>query len=155
MQAEKAAIHYADDQRRGREDSSLSRRRSVDSITGATAYPTGGVGATDDDVPEWGRDYGSKSKKPSKKAAFTGIGKKKKATGTDMYTPGAGAGGASGGWASNGGYADEMQRDDGWGGQSQSSGREASRRDNGGRAAAPSGGSKPGKNGDPNWEHEF
>lgn len=37
------------------------RARSVRSSTDSYGtYPPGGTAATDDDVPEWGRDYGSK-----------------------------------------------------------------------------------------------
>lgn len=145
---------------RNRRDSSPSRRQSVDSITGAAAYPTNG--ATDNDVPEWGKDYGSKSKKSGKKVGF-GIGKKNKknhSTVGGWIDEGRGSGGGGGG---GGGYADDMDRDDGWGGSGAGrhgygdDGRDMARRTNGNAntGAAAGGGSNPGRNGDPNWEHEF
>lgn len=139
-----------------------SSRASVDSITGASAYPTngggnggGGGGGYDDDVPEWGKDYGSQSKPKKNKFGR----KKSKQTVGDRADYGAGIENAGRG------YADDVARDDGWSGANGSAGR------SGGGGGAYGGGSsgggaerrnngpvqpaKPSRNGDPNWEHEF
>jgi len=56
-------------------------------------YPAAGEA----DVPEWGKDYGSKrrSSKPARQAAPKTSN--------------------NGGWSSNNAYADDVSRDDGWG----------------------------------------
>lgn len=151
-------------------------RGSVDSITGATAYATpGGGGGHDDDVPEWGKDYGS-GRKPASRNPFNK--KKSKPVVSDWHDD---AGQAPGGGR---GYADDVALEDGWSGaKAGRSGAGAAKR-NGGDRYGSSGGDRYGSgagdrydsgaggrsngyaesapapkkqsaNGDPNWEHEF
>ena len=138
-----------------------SSRGSVDSITGASAYPTNGggnggrAGGYDDDVPEWGKDYGSQSKQKKNKFGR----KKSKQTVGDRADYGAGIENAGRG------YADDIARDDGWSGANGSSGRSGGGGGGGygggggasagARSHGPVQPAKPSRNGDPNWEHEF
>jgi len=143
-------------------------RGSVDSITGATAYATpGGGGGHDDDVPEWGKDYGS-GRKPASRNPFNK--KKSKPVVSDWHDD---AGQAPGGGR---GYADDVALEDGWsgakagrtgassgrsGGGDRYGGGSVERYDSGGGGrsngyAEPAPASKKkSTNGDPNWEHEF
>ncbi|ORY33362.1 hypothetical protein BCR39DRAFT_519447 [Naematelia encephala] len=73
------------------ERSRASRSSSMSSGT----YPP--AAATDADVPEWGKDYGSKRRSTKNKNA-------------------AASAGGQGGWAGGGGYVKDVQRDDAWGG---------------------------------------
>jgi hypothetical protein len=121
-------------QRAARDDPlDSSRSNRVDTAS----YPT----AMDQDVPEWGKDYGSKSKKGK-------LGKSKKNTGpvyndgglgrSDSY--GSGGRGGTDEWSSGGARRGEERYGNGNG------------NGNGGTAGA---GKKPVANGEPNWDHEF
>lgn len=68
----------------------------TNSNSSGSAYPPAGM---DDDVPEWGRDYGSKSKKDKKKAQAA-----------------AKSSGGQGGWASNNNHSLIDDLDNGYGG---------------------------------------
>jgi len=105
-----------------------THRNSVDSITGASAYPT--TAATDDDVPEWGRDYGSKSKAVGKKTKKSN----KKSPASD--------------WVNNGNFVQDGP-DNEWGDAGGGGGRPN------GNANVSNGGAKAGRGGEPNWDHEF
>lgn len=134
------------------------RGESVDSITGASAYPTTGGGGHDDDVPEWGKDYGSTKKSSGGRKVF-GRKKSKQTVGDwtdshDGYGQGQenGRGGAGG---RGGGYADEVAMDDGWAGASSRGGGEGRSNGSARPAAAAAAPATKKTNGDPNWEHEF
>ncbi|ORX40554.1 hypothetical protein BD324DRAFT_611212 [Kockovaella imperatae] len=108
------------------ERSRATRTASRDSET--EYYPT--TGRQDDEVPEWGRDYGSRkaSKKDKKGGATAG----------------------KGGWASNGGYVDDVANQDGWG----SSNGNGSSYGNGG-SAQPAAAAKKTSRPDDVFNHEF
>ncbi|KAI9634097.1 uncharacterized protein MKK02DRAFT_38768 [Dioszegia hungarica] len=69
-----------------------------------SAYPRSG--ATDDDVPEWGKDYGSRSKGKKSRNPLKRNKKSGENVGVD-YHDSASAGGGGGGYGRGGGY-DEM-----------------------------------------------
>ncbi|ODN73158.1 hypothetical protein L202_07723 [Cryptococcus amylolentus CBS 6039] len=120
-----------------------ARRSSVSSST--NTYPPSA--ATEDDIPEWGRDYGSKGRKSGKKqqkaAAKKNGGENEWARNPEFnysneragvgYSNGAGVGAGGGGG----------------GGRRRGDSGASAGRSNGSAAAAPSG------NGDPNWDHQF
>ncbi|WRT70235.1 uncharacterized protein IL334_007230 [Kwoniella shivajii] len=105
-------------------------RRSSNASSSSSSYPP--VAATDADVPEWGKDYGSKrgsSKKQNKK------------TSNNKHD-----------WANNAEY------DNVWANNNGSSTNVSSGRSNGRSAGAPTsnaGNSNSNGRGDPNWDHEF
>ena len=66
--------------------------------------------AAQNDVPEWGKDYGSKRKSKKDKKVKIGGGSHANGNSNGHATVG------KGGWASNGGFVDEGVQDDGWGG---------------------------------------
>lgn len=83
--------------RRGSSDN-FSFTNGSSGANGRSSYPS--AGATDDDVPEWGKDYGSRKKNKKKFGGLMGGGGSKQNRST----------------VGNGGtYVDDVRRADGWG----------------------------------------
>ncbi len=75
----------------------------------------------DADVPEWGKDYGSKRRSS----------KKKKQTGDNDFRHNAnGYGNGNGYGGGGGGYADDIGREDGWGGVARQGGQQTKKQSN-------------------------
>lgn len=82
--------------RRGSSDN-FSFTNGSAGANGGSSYPS--AGATDDDVPEWGKDYGSRKKNKKKFGGLMGGG-----SGSKQNRPTVG-----------GTYVDDVRRADGWG----------------------------------------
>ena len=93
---------------------------------GTSSIGGGRVAGIDEDVPEWGKDYGSKR---------SGSRTSKKSKGSARK--------GKNGWADNGGYVQDVARDDAWGD------------DEPARAPAAKATANGRANGDVNWDHEF
>lgn len=80
-----------------------SRASRPESTSSDSTYPPANP---DDDVPEWGRDYGSKRRSSKNK---------RKPSNNNFRADGNGYGNGNGNGYGGGGYADDIGREDGWG----------------------------------------
>ncbi|KAK1921995.1 hypothetical protein DB88DRAFT_496814 [Papiliotrema laurentii] len=100
-----------------------SRASRSDSTSSGSTYPP--AASADDDVPEWGRDYGAKRRSSKSK---------RKTSNSNLR---ANDNGYGNGYGNGGAYADDVEREDGWGsGQAQ-------------------GQQQPNKRGDDVFNHQF